>query len=89
MKCQQDQKQKQVPRNILVSINTQSELTAKLLDPKLLGALLNSASSSFNSKKGRVTCVVAKARYQKQLKIRPCWVPNPQQGVATVTTEKN
>ena len=44
-------KTKKVPRNILVSINTQSELTAELSDPKLLGALLNSVNSSFNSKK--------------------------------------
>ena len=40
-----------VSRNSLVSKNTQSELTAELLDPKLLGALLNSVNSSFNSKK--------------------------------------
>ncbi len=53
-------------RIILVSINTQSELTAELSDPKLLGALLNSVNSSFNIKQeGRVTAVVAKARYQK------------------------
>ena len=55
---------KKLPRNILVSINTQSELTAELLDPKLLGALLNSVNSTLN-RKGRVTAVVAKARYQK------------------------
>ena len=48
---------------------TQSEITAKLSDPKLLGAHLNSVSSSFNSKKeGRVTAVVAQARYQKATK---------------------
>ena len=44
-------KTKKVPRNILVSINTQSELTAELSDPKLLGALLNSVNSALNSKK--------------------------------------
>ena len=44
-------KNKKVPRNILVSINTQSELTAELLGPKLLGALLNSVNSTLNSKK--------------------------------------
>ncbi len=45
-------------------INTQSVLTAKLLDPELSGALLNSVSSSFNNKQeGRVTAVVAKAKY--------------------------
>ena len=44
--------------------NTQSELTAELLDPELSGALLNSVSSAFNSKQeGRVTAVVAKAKY--------------------------
>ena len=60
-------------KNILVSINPQSELTVELPDPKLLGALLNSVSSSY--KKGRVTTVVEikKARYHKQLEIRPCW----------------
>ena len=43
---------------------TQSEITAKLSDPELLEALLNNVSSSFKSKKeGRVTAVVAKARY--------------------------
>ena len=47
--------------------NRQSEQTAKLLDSELSGALLNSVSSSFNSKQeGRVTAVVAKAMYQEQ-----------------------
>ena len=46
--------------------NTQSELTAELSDPKLLGALLNGVNSSFNSKQeGRVTAVVAKAMNHK------------------------
>ena len=37
---------------------TQSEITAKLLDPKLLGAFLHSVNSSFKSKKeGRATAV--------------------------------
>ena len=49
--------------------NTQSELTAKLSDPKLSGALLNSVSSSFhNEQEGRVTAVVAQARYQRGTK---------------------
>ena len=53
----------------------QSEITAKLLDPKLSGAFLNSVNSSFKSKKeGRVTAVVAKARYheatENQAKLR-------------------
>ncbi len=43
---------------------TQSELIAKLWDPGLSGALLNSVSSAFNSEQeGRVTAVVAKAKY--------------------------
>ena len=52
--------------------NTQSELIAELSDPELLGALLNSVSSSY--KKGRVTTVVErkKARYQMRLEFRPC-----------------
>jgi hypothetical protein len=38
-------------------------------DPNLLGAFLNSVSSSFNGEKeGRVTAVVAQARYQKVTK---------------------
>ena len=54
--------------------NTQSELTAKLSDPELSdpelsGALLNSVSSSFNSKQeGRVTAVVAKEKYHTATK---------------------
>ena len=44
---------------------TQSEITAELSDPELSGAFLISANSSFKSKKeGRVTAVVAKARYK-------------------------
>ena len=59
-------KHKRVKILLQTCINTQSELTAELSDPKLLGALLNSPSSFFNSKQeGRVTAVVAKARYQK------------------------
>ena len=49
--------------------NTQSELTAKLSDPELSGAHLNSVNSSFNSKQeGGVTAVVAKARYHRSTK---------------------
>ena len=41
-------------------------LDPKLSDPELSGPFLNSVNSSFKSKKeGRVTAVVAKARYQK------------------------
>ena len=48
---------------------TQSEITAKLLDPELLGVILNSVSSSFKSKKeGRVNTVVAQARYYQVTK---------------------
>ena len=47
----------------------QSEITAKLSDPKLLGAFLNNVSSSFKSKKeGSITAVIAKTRYQKATK---------------------
>ena len=43
---------------------TQCEITAKLSDPKMLGAFLNNVNSFFKSEKeGRVTAVVAKARY--------------------------
>ena len=43
--------------------NAQSELTTEVL-AKLLGALINSVNSCLNSKReGRVTVVVAKARY--------------------------
>jgi hypothetical protein len=49
--------------NKIIKIS-QSEITAELSDPELLGAFFNSVSSSFNSKKeGRIT--VAQARYQK------------------------
>jgi len=62
---QQDQKN-------LVAQNckkTQSEITAKLSDPKLSGVFLNSVNSSFKiEKEGRVTAVVAKARYQEATK---------------------
>ncbi len=37
--------------------NTQSELTAEMLDPKLSGALLDSVNSSSNTKR-RVTTVI-------------------------------
>jgi hypothetical protein len=48
---------------------TQSEITAKMFDPELSGAFLNSVSSSFSSEQeGRVTAVVAKARYQRATK---------------------
>ena len=40
--------------------NTQSELIAKLSDPELSGALLNSVSSSFKEEK--VTAVISNAR---------------------------
>jgi hypothetical protein len=47
--------------------NTQSEITAEMSDPKLLGAFLNSVSSCLsNEQEGRVTAVVAKARYQRE-----------------------
>jgi hypothetical protein len=49
--------------------NTQSEITAEMSDPELSDALLNSVSSSFSSEQeGRVTAVVAKARYQRVTK---------------------
>ena len=45
---------------------TQSERLAELSDPELSGAHLNSVNCSFkNAQEGRVTAVVAKARYQK------------------------
>ena len=48
---------------------TQSEITAELSDPKMSGTFLNSMSSSFKSQKeGRVTAVVAQARYHKVTK---------------------
>ncbi len=58
---EQDQK------NLVAEIeNTQSETTPKLLDPKLLGAFLNSVPQvSTSQQEGRVTSVVAKARYHK------------------------
>ena len=59
---EQDQK------NLVAEIenDTQSETTAELSDPKLLGAFLNSVPQAFTSQKeGRVTAVVAKARYHK------------------------
>ncbi len=46
--------------------NTQSELIAKLSDPKLSGALLNSVSSSL--KEEIVTAVISNARYQSHWK---------------------
>ncbi len=48
---------------------TQSEKLAKLLDLELSGAPLNSVNCSFkNKQEGRVTAVVARARYQKATK---------------------
>ena len=45
---------------------TQSERLAELSDPELSGAHLNSVNCSFKStQEGRVTAVVAKAKYQK------------------------
>ena len=45
---------------------TQSEKPAKISDPELSGVHLNSVNSSFNNEQeGRVTAVVAKAKYQK------------------------
>ena len=47
-----------------IAKKTQSEIIAELSDPKMLGTHLNTVSSSFNSEKeGRVTAVVAQARY--------------------------
>ena len=57
----------QQDQNILLQKmqKTESEITAELSDPKLLGVFLNSVNSSFTSKKeGRVNAVVAKATYQ-------------------------
>ena len=49
----------------------QSETTAKLLDSEMWDAFLNSVNPYFISeRKGRVTAVVTKARYQKQPKIK-------------------
>ncbi len=53
--------------------NTQSELIAKLLNPELSGALLNSVSSSYKERKSRYCSRKKKARYHKRLEIRPCW----------------
>ena len=48
---------------------TQSEKPAKMSDPELSGALLNSVSYSFkNEQEGRVTAVVAKVKYQQATK---------------------
>ena len=66
-------------------INTQSELPAEMLDPELSGAVLNSVSSSFNSKKeGRVTAVVAKAKYHTATKNQAKQRSNTLLGVAPV-----
>jgi len=62
---QQDQK------NLVEKIakETKTEITAKLSDPKLSGAHLNSVSSSFDSiKEGRVTAAVAQAQYHQATK---------------------
>ena len=46
--------------------NTQPEVTAKLTDPEMSFAHLNNVNSSFsNEQEGRVTAVVAQARYQR------------------------
>ena len=42
---------------------TQSEIIAKLSDPEMSGAFLNSVNSPLRNK-GRVTAIVAKARYK-------------------------
>ena len=48
---------------------TLSEKPAELSDPELSGAHLNSVNCSFNNaQEGRVTAVVAKAKYQKATK---------------------
>jgi hypothetical protein len=47
---------------------TQSEITAKQLDPEMLGTFLNSMKPSFTSEGGRVTAVVAKLRYHSVIK---------------------
>jgi hypothetical protein len=57
---QQDQQKDLVAKNCK---KTQSEITAKLSGPKMLCAFLNSVNSPLR-KKGRVTAVVAKARYK-------------------------
>ncbi len=45
---------------------TQSERLVELSDPELSGAHLNKVKYSFNNEQeGRVTAVVAKAKYQK------------------------
>ena len=43
---------------------TQSEITAKLLDPKLSGDLFNSVNPPSTGKEGRVTTVVAQAHHR-------------------------
>ncbi len=54
---------------MVICNNTQPEVTAKLLDPKMSGAHLNNVNSSFsNEQKGSVTAVVAHARYQRATK---------------------
>ncbi len=57
---QQDQEKDLVAKNCK---KTQSEITAELSDPEMSGAFLNSVNSPLK-KKGRVTAVVAKARYK-------------------------
>jgi hypothetical protein len=47
-----------------IAKKTQSEITAELSDPEMSGAFLNSVNSPLKKKKGRVTAVVAKARYK-------------------------
>ena len=49
--------------------NTQSEIKTGKLAPEISGTFLKSVSSSFsNEQEGRVTAVVAKARYQQATK---------------------
>jgi hypothetical protein len=47
----------------LLANNTQSEITAKLSDPELPGAFLNSVNPPLTGKEGQITAVIAKARY--------------------------
>ena len=63
---------------------TQSEITAKLSDPKLSGELFNSVNSPLTGKEGRVTAVVAKHVAQR-LKMQPMRTSHTLQGVAPVT----
>jgi len=56
-----------IKKNLVAKVanKTQSEITAKLLDPKLSGVFLNSVNLSFKSENGgTVTAAVAKLRIQ-------------------------